>query len=65
MTYMLNSAYNKVTFNEKLAITKENLCTKYFPLTVMLKLLPIMISFYEITAYNKFLNTKFLLLCIN
>ena len=25
----LNSAYNKVTFNEKLAITKENLCTKY------------------------------------
>ena len=29
----LNSAYNEVTFNEKLAITKENLCTKYFPFT--------------------------------
>ena len=25
----LNSAYNEVTFNEKLAITKENVCTKY------------------------------------
>ena len=25
----LNSAYNEVTFNKKLAITKENLCTKY------------------------------------
>ena len=25
----LNSAYNKVTFNENLAIMKENLCTKY------------------------------------
>ena len=29
----LNSIYNKVTFNEKLAITKENLFTKYFPFT--------------------------------
>ena len=29
----LNSAYNEVTFNEKLAITKENLCTKYTPFT--------------------------------
>ena len=28
-----NSAYNEVTFNEKLAITKENLCTKYTPFT--------------------------------
>ena len=25
----LNSAYNEVVFNEKPAITKENLCTKY------------------------------------
>ena len=25
----LNSAYNEVAFNEKLPITKENLCTKY------------------------------------
>ena len=31
--YTLNSAYNKVAFNEKSAITKENLCTKYTPLT--------------------------------
>ena len=31
--YTLNSAYNKVTFNEKLAITKENLHTKYTPFT--------------------------------
>ena len=29
----LNSAYNKVTFNTKLAIIKENLCTKYTPFT--------------------------------
>ena len=29
----LNSAYNEVTFNKKLAITKENLCTKYTPFT--------------------------------
>ena len=29
----LNSAYNKVAFNEKLAIMKENLCTKYTPFT--------------------------------
>ena len=29
----LNSAYNKVAFNEKSAITKENLCTKYMPFT--------------------------------
>ena len=25
----LNSTYYEVTFNEKLAITKENVCTKY------------------------------------
>ena len=31
--HKLNSAYNKVTFNEKSAIMKENLCTKYFPFT--------------------------------
>ena len=31
--YTLNSTYNKVTFNEKSAITKENLHTKYFPFT--------------------------------
>ena len=29
----LNSSYNKVAFNEKLAITKENLCTKYTSFT--------------------------------
>ena len=29
----LNSVYNQVTFNEKSAITKENLCTKYFTFT--------------------------------
>ena len=29
METTLNSAYNKVAFNEKLAITKENLHTKY------------------------------------
>ena len=29
----LNSAYNEVVFNEKSAITKENLCTKYTPFT--------------------------------
>ena len=29
----LNSAYNEVTFNKKLAITKEKFCTKYFPIT--------------------------------
>ena len=29
----LNSVYNEVAFNEKSAITKENLCTKYFPFT--------------------------------
>ena len=29
----LNSTCNEVAFNEKSAITKENLCTKYFPLT--------------------------------
>ena len=32
-TDTLNSAYNKVAFKEKSAITKENLCTKYFPFT--------------------------------
>ena len=31
--YTLNSAYNEVAFNEKSAITKENLCTKYTPFT--------------------------------
>ena len=31
----LNSAYNKVTFNKKSAITKENLHTKYTPFTIM------------------------------
>ena len=36
--YTLNSAYNEVTFNEKLPIMKENLCTKY-------TLLPINTSF--------------------
>ena len=29
----LNSAYNKVAFNEKLAIMKENLHIKYTPFT--------------------------------
>ena len=29
----LNSAYNEVTFNKKLPIMKENLCTKYTPFT--------------------------------
>ena len=29
----LNSVYNEVAFNEKSAITKENLCTKYTPFT--------------------------------
>ena len=28
-----NSIYNKVAFNEKLAVMKENLCTKYYPFT--------------------------------
>ena len=32
-SYTLNSVYIEVTFNEKLAIMKENLCTKYFPFT--------------------------------
>ena len=27
--HTLNSAYNKVTFNEKWPVTKENVCTKY------------------------------------
>ena len=31
--HTLNSAYNKVAFNEKLPITKENLSTKYTPFT--------------------------------
>ena len=31
--HTLNSTYNEVTFNEKLAIMKENLHTKYFPFT--------------------------------
>ena len=29
----LNSAYNEVAFNEKSAISKENLCTKCMPFT--------------------------------
>ena len=33
MAYTLNSAYNEVTFNEKLPITKENLHTKYTSFT--------------------------------
>ena len=33
MIYTLNSAYNKVAFNEKLPITKENLYIKYTPFT--------------------------------
>ena len=53
----LNSAYIEVAFKEKLAIMKENLCTKCFPLTVMLKTLPIMKFLYEITAYNDLLDT--------
>ena len=31
--HTLNSAYNEVTFNEKSAITKEDLHTKYTPFT--------------------------------
>ena len=31
--HTLNSAYNEVAFNKKLAITKENLHTKYTPFT--------------------------------
>ena len=31
--FTLNSTYNEVAFNEKLPITKENLCTKYTPFT--------------------------------
>ena len=31
--HTLNSAYNEVAFNEKLAIMKENLHTKYTPFT--------------------------------
>ena len=41
-----NSAYIEVAFNEKSAITKENLCTKYTPFTykyiALNKKLPIM-----------------------
>ena len=33
MACTLTSAYNEVTFNEKLPITKENLSTKYTPFT--------------------------------
>ena len=33
MENTLNTAYNEVTFNEKSAIMKENLCTKYMPFT--------------------------------
>ena len=31
--YTLNSTYNEVAFNKKLAIMKENLGTKYTPFT--------------------------------
>ena len=31
--YTLNSTYNRIAFNEKLAIMKENLHTKYTPFT--------------------------------
>ena len=31
--HTLNSAYNEVTLNEKMAIMKEKLCTKYTPFT--------------------------------
>ena len=58
--YTLSSAYNEVAFNEQLATTKENLCTKYFPLTVMLETPPIRRSLYEIATYNDFLSTEFL-----
>ena len=33
MGHTANSVYNEVPFNEKSAIMKENLCTKYFPFT--------------------------------
>ena len=33
MLHTLNSTYNEVIFNEKLAIMKENLHTKYTPFT--------------------------------
>ena len=55
--HTLSSAYIKVTFNKKLAITKENLHTKCFPLTIMINTLPIMKSLYEIATYNDFLDT--------
>ena len=32
-TNTLKSVYDEVAFNDKSAITKENLCTKYFPFT--------------------------------
>ena len=32
-THTLNSIYNEVAFNEKSAIMKENLSTKYFSFT--------------------------------
>ena len=38
----LNSTYNEVSFNEKLPITKENLCTKYTLLPI--NTLPLMKS---------------------
>ena len=34
--YTLNSAYNEVTFNENSAIRKENLCTKYTNIPILL-----------------------------
>ena len=43
----LNSTYNEVAFNEKSAITKENLRTKYFPFT-----------FNDVALYEKLPITK-------
>ena len=57
MDNTLNSGYIEVAFNEKSAITKQNLRTKCFPLTAMLNILPIMKSLYEIATYNDFLGT--------
>ena len=50
--YTLNSVYNEVAFNEKSAITKENLCIKYFPFA------------YKYVALNKKLPGRQENLCI-
>ena len=69
--YTLNFICNEVTFNEKLAIMKENLCTKYFPFTykyfALNKKPPIakenlhifffVIGGVECTSYNSLLST--------